>query len=131
MISILKQFKSNLDFGIFEPIQEARSTALDNAEKITDGLRQTFAERHKVLMEGLTDLEWTVAPTSGGMFVWAKYPYDLDGTSFAFESIGQTGVVMVPGTVFGSAGDGFVRVALVQDVETLKNAVEQLKKLEL
>lgn len=131
MISIMKQLKSNLDFGIFGPIQEAAITALNNAEEITDRLRKLFAERHKVLMQGLKDLGWTVAPSSGGMFVWAKYPYDMDDKEFAFEVIHQTGVVMVPGTVFGSAGAGFIRVALVQDVETLKNAVEQLKTLNL
>lgn len=131
MIAIMKQLKSNLDFGIFEPIQEAGITALNNAEEITDRLRKVFAERHQVLMEGLTGLGWTVAPSSGGMFVWAKYPYDMDDKEFAFEVIRQTGVVLVPGTVFGSEGAGFVRVALVQDAETLKLAVEQLKSLKL
>ncbi|MDI2585847.1 aminotransferase class I/II-fold pyridoxal phosphate-dependent enzyme [Psychrobacillus sp. NEAU-3TGS] len=131
MISIMKQLKSNLDFGIFSPIQEAGITALNNAEEITDRLRQLFAERHQVLMQGIMDLGWTVAPSNGGMFVWAKYPYDMDDKEFAFEVIRQTGVVTVPGTVFGSEGAGFVRVALVQDVETLKKAVEQLKTLNL
>ncbi|GGA38503.1 aminotransferase class I/II-fold pyridoxal phosphate-dependent enzyme [Psychrobacillus lasiicapitis] len=131
MISIMKQLKSNLDFGIFSPIQEAGITALNNAEEITDRLRQLFAERHKVLMQGIMDLGWTVAPSNGGMFVWAKYPYDMDDKEFAFEVIRQTGVVTVPGTVFGSEGAGFVRLALVQDVETLKKAVEQLKTLNL
>ncbi|MFJ8063569.1 aminotransferase class I/II-fold pyridoxal phosphate-dependent enzyme [Psychrobacillus sp. NPDC096426] len=131
MISIMKQLKSNLDFGIFGPIQEAGITALNNAEEITDRLRKLFAERHKVLMQGIIDLGWTVAPSNGGMFVWAKYPYDMDDKEFAFEVIRQTGVVTVPGTVFGSEGAGFVRMALVQDVETLKNAVEQLKNLNL
>ena len=130
MISIMKQLKSNLDFGIFEPIQEAGIVALNNAEEITDGLRKTYTERHHVLMEGLTNIGWKVAPSSGGMFVWAKYPYDIDDKEFAFEVIKQVGVVMVPGTVFGSAGAGYVRIALVQEVEVLKNAVEQLKKLE-
>lgn len=129
MITIIKQLKSNLDFGTFEPIQEAGITALNNAEEITDQLRTIFKERHKVLMQGLTDIGWTVAPSNGGMFVWAKYPYDLGDTEFVFQVIEQTGVVMVPGTVFGSAGAGFVRIALVQDVKILKKAVEQLKKL--
>lgn len=129
MISIMKQLKSNLDYGIFGPIQEAAIASLNNAEEITDRLRKTFAERHRVLMQGLTNIGWTVAPSSGGMFVWAKYPYDLDDKEFVFEVIAQTGVIMVPGTIFGSEGAGFVRIALVQDVELLKKAVEQLKKL--
>lgn len=131
MIHIMKQLKSNLDFGIFGPIQEAGITALNNAEEITDHLRKVFAERHKVLSQGLEEIGWTVTPSNGGMFVWAKYPYDMDDKEFVFEAIAQTGVVMVPGTVFGSAGAGFVRIALVQDVETLKKAVNQLNKLKI
>lgn len=131
LIHIMKQLKSNLDFGIFEPIQEAGITALNNAEEITNRLRQVFAERHKVLSKGLKEIGWSVTPSNGGMFIWAKYPYDISDTDFVFQVIDQTGVVMVPGTVFGSAGAGFVRIALVQDVKTLKKAVDQLKKLKL
>lgn len=131
MIRILKDLKSNLDFGIFEPIQQTAALALDHAEEITANLRSTFAARHKVLMNGLTDLGWEVAPSNGGMFVWAKYPYEMDSISFAYKAIEQTGVIMVPGTVFGSAGEGYMRLALVQDVDTLARAVEKLKHLSL
>ncbi len=131
MIAIVKQLKSNLDFGIFEPIQLVAAMALDNAEKITTKLRATFAERHKVLMNGLQSLGWEVAPSDGGMFVWAKYPYELDAVRFTYQVIEQTGVIMVPGTVFGSAGEGYVRLALVQEVSLLEKAVQQLAKIQI
>ena len=130
-IKIMSRLKSNLDFGIFDPIQSTAALALDHAEEITANLRSTFAERHHVLMNGLKHLGWTVAPSNGGMFVWAKYPYDLNSVSFAYKAIEQTGVVMVPGTTFGSQGEGFMRLALVQDVELLKEAVERLKTLSI
>lgn len=130
-IRILRELKSNLDYGTFAPIQEAAIVALDNAEKITDQLRAEFSERHKILMEGLAELGWEATPSSGGMFVWAKYPYSMDDVTFAFKAIEQVGVVMVPGSVFGSEGAGYVRIALVQKREVLKKAVEQLKKLKL
>ena len=60
IISIMKQLKSNLDYGTFEPIQEAAATALDHAEEITARLRQTFKERHHVLTDGLTEIGWSV-----------------------------------------------------------------------
>lgn len=129
LVEIMKQLKSNLDFGIFEPIQQVAALALDNSEEITDKLRKTFSERHKTLMEGLTSIGWEVAPSNGGMFVWAKYPYDINCIDFAFKAIEQTGVVMVPGTVFGSAGEGYMRLALVQPVELLEKAVEKLKTI--
>ncbi|MCP1144693.1 aminotransferase class I/II-fold pyridoxal phosphate-dependent enzyme [Lysinibacillus endophyticus] len=131
MISIMKQLKSNLDFGIFEPIQSTAALALDHAEEITAPLRKTFAERHKTLMNGLKALGWEVAPSNGGMFVWAKYPYSLDSVSFAFKLIEQTGVMTVPGTTFGSDGEGYVRLALVQPVDVLEKALERLKNLSI
>ena len=106
MIRILKQLKSNLDYGTFGPIQEAAATALDHAEEITDRLRKEFSERHKVLMKGLAEIGWSVTPSNGGMFVWAKYPFDMDDKEFVFKAIEQCGVVMVPGSIFGSEGAG-------------------------
>lgn len=131
MIAVIKQLKSNLDFGIFEPIQLVAAKALDHAEEITANLRTTFAARHKTLMEGLTSIGWEVAPSDGGMFVWAKFPYSIDSKSLAFEAIKQAGVVMVPGTAFGSAGEGYMRLALVQDVEKLTTAVQRLSQLSI
>lgn len=131
MIAILKQLKSNLDFGIFEPIQDAAVIALDSAEEITASLRTTFSERHKTLMNGLLGMGWEVAPSDGGMFVWAKYPYEIDCIDFAFKLIEQIGVVTVPGTVFGTAGQGYLRLALVQPTEVLQEAVDRLKNITL
>lgn len=131
MISIIKQLKSNLDFGIFDPIQSTAALALDHAEEITATLRSTFSERHITLMNGLKELGWEVAPSNGGMFVWAKYPYEIDSVSFAFKAIEQTGVLMVPGTTFGSEGEGYMRLALVQEKELLEEAVKRLKNLSI
>ncbi|AOV09183.1 LL-diaminopimelate aminotransferase [Sporosarcina ureilytica] len=131
IIRIMKEFKSNLDYGTFEPIQEAGATALDNAEEITEHLRQTFRQRHLTLTDGLKEIGWTVTPSDGGMFVWAKYPYDMNDVDFVFEAIEQTGVVMVPGSIFGSEGEGYVRIALVQEVTELEKAVEQLANLKI
>lgn len=129
MIAILKELKSNLDYGIFAPIQEAAIVALDNGEEITDRLRKEFSERHRVLMDGLAEIGWTATPSNGGMFVWAKYPFDMDDKEFVFQAIEKCGVVMVPGSIFGSKGAGYVRIALVQKVDAIHKAVELLKTL--
>lgn len=129
LVEIMKQLKSNLDFGIFEPIQQVAALALDHAEEVTAELRKTFSVRHQTLMNGLTSIGWEVAPSDGGMFVWAKYPSTLNSVDFAFKAIEETGVVMVPGTAFGTAGEGYMRLALVQPVEQLQKAVERLKSL--
>ena len=126
VIGIMKEFKSNLDYGIFGPIQEAAAVALDHAEEITDQLRTTFAARHKVLMQGMEELGWETAPSSGGMFVWAKYPSDKHDIAFVYEVIDKAGIVMVPGSIFGKEGEGYVRIALVQSTDKIKQAVERL-----
>ena len=128
-VSIMKQLKSNLDYGTFAPIQEAAIVALNNAEEITDRLRETFSERHHILMDGMKELGWETTASSGGMFVWAKYPQKMDDIDFVFHVIDEVGVVLVPGSIFGPAGKGFVRIALVQEPEILQSAIEQLKKL--
>lgn len=128
VIQIMKKFKSNLDYGIFQPIQEAAIVALNNAEEITEKMRTVFRERHNVLKNGLQNIGWEVTQSSGGMFIWANYPYDIDAQTFAFQLIEQTGVVTVPGSAFGSVGEGYVRIALVQDVEVIKEAVKYLSE---
>lgn len=131
MIEIIRQLKSNLDYGTFGPIQEAAATALDHGEEITGRLREEFSKRHHVLTQGIAELGWEATPSSGGMFVWVKYPYAMDDIEFVFKTIDQVGVVMVPGSIFGSEGAGFVRMALVQKEEKLALAIERLKTLQL
>ena len=130
-IAIMKTLKSNLDYGTFAPIQEAAITALENAEEITDRLRKIFAARHKTMTRGLQSLGWKVTPSESGMFIWAKYPYKLNDTDFVLETIAQVGVAMVPGSVFGNRGEGYVRIALVQDVTLLEEAIDRLSKLRI
>lgn len=129
MLHVLKELKSNLDYGVFAPVQEAAATALDHGEEITDRLRAEFSKRHHALMAGLKQLGWKAAPSQGGMFVWAKYPFAMDDIEFVFEAIKQAGVVMVPGSIFGTEGHGYVRIALVQKVELIEKAIEQLAKM--
>jgi len=131
IIHIFRQLKSNLDYGTFGPIQEAAVMALDNAEEITDRLRAEFSKRHSVLMKGMEEIGWSATPSNGGMFVWAKYPFEMDDKEFVFKVIEQCGVVMVPGSIFGSEGAGFVRLALVQKVDVLQKAIDQLSRLEI
>ena len=130
-IAILRTLKSNLDYGTFAPIQEAAITALNHAEEITDRLRKVFSERHKIMMEGLQSLAWDVTPSESGMFIWAKYPYEVDDMSFVLQAIEQVGVAMVPGSSFGKRGKGYVRIALVQEVDKLSDAIDRLSKLRI
>ncbi len=125
-IRILSELKSNLDYGVFSPIQEAAIVALDNAEAITEKVREVFSVRYEVMSEGLMELGWHVAPSVSGMFLWAQYPEELDDETFVFNLIEDKGIAMVPGSAFGSEGVGYVRIALVQSKETLEQALIKL-----
>ncbi|OLN22475.1 LL-diaminopimelate aminotransferase [Domibacillus antri] len=127
MIAVLKQLKSNLDYGVFAPVQEAAAVALDHAEEITDRLRSEFVHRRDVLVKGLHDIGWTVSKPEGGMFLWAKIPDGADDRAFVFEAIDRSGIVMIPGSAFGTSGAGYVRIALVQPADVLEKAAGRLK----
>ncbi|HLQ82780.1 MAG TPA: aminotransferase class I/II-fold pyridoxal phosphate-dependent enzyme [Pseudogracilibacillus sp.] len=125
-IQILKNLKSNLDYGVFSPIQEAAIVALDNAEEITEHVRRVFSERYDVMSTGLKELGWSVAPSTSGMFLWAEYPEAIADETFVFKLIEEKGIALVPGSAFGSEGKGYVRIALVQEKELLKKALKKL-----
>lgn len=130
LIQIIGELKSNLDYGIFRPIQDAACVALDHAEEITTVLRETFSRRHKILSDGLRDIGWDIVPSAGGMFVYAKYPQQhLNDIDFVYHVIDQVGVVLVPGSIFGKSGENYVRIALVQPEELIAQAIERLATL--
>ncbi|GEK33576.1 aminotransferase class I/II-fold pyridoxal phosphate-dependent enzyme [Kurthia sibirica] len=130
IIKIIGELKSNLDYGTFRPIQDAAVVALDNAEEITEELRTVFSRRHKILANGLLNIGWEVVPSTGGMFVYAKYPQQqFNDIDFVYHVIEQTGVVIVPGSIFGKSGENYVRIALVQPEELIIEALERLATL--
>jgi len=129
VIDVMKQLKSNLDYGVFQPVQAAAAFALDHAEEITDKLREEFKARAEALSSALQEIGWPVEQPGGGMFLWARIPNGDDDRAFVLRAIDESGVVMVPGSAFGTAGKGYVRIALVQPVPVLKQAAVQLKKV--
>lgn len=130
MIQTLKELKSNLDYGVFQPIQEAATQALLRSEEVTEPLRDIFAARHRLLSEGLRRLGWYVTPSQTGMFLWVRPPYEGTSEDIAFRLIKQTGVVTVPGTSFGSEGEGYLRIALVAPLNELKEVLRRLQNHE-
>ncbi|OZI10218.1 LL-diaminopimelate aminotransferase [Bacillaceae bacterium SAS-127] len=129
MIQKVAQLKSNLDYGVFAPIQAAGIAALDHAEEIGQLVRTTYERRRDVLIEALENIGWTVDKPAGGMFIWAKIPDGWTSKEFCFTCIDKAGVVMVPGPAFGKNGEGYVRIALVHSEEILQEAAEKLRSV--
>lgn len=127
IIKALHQFKSNLDYGVYFPVQSAACNALDEGEAFSQQLREQYKERANALCEGLGSIGWHVETPKAGMFVWAELPSGWQSKSFALQLIDSANVAVTPGIAFGPSGEGYVRIALVQDVSTLLQAVKQIK----
>ncbi|MBT2690282.1 LL-diaminopimelate aminotransferase [Bacillus sp. ISL-47] len=128
LITMLANFKSNLDYGVFLPVQAAASKALRDQSGFLNSLRDIYRTRRDVLTEGLKEIGWNVSKPEGSMFLWAEVPEPYNSKEFAIELINRANVVVTPGNAFGKWGEGYVRIALVQPEEVLKQAAANIGK---
>ena len=128
IVNKLKIFRSQIDYGVFLPIQYAAIAALTGPLDIVEEQRQEYEQRNKMLCGGLRSIGWNVPDSQGTMFVWAKIPEKYSSSvEFCLDLMEKTGVIVTPGTAFGSRGEGYVRMALVAAKDTI---VELLAILE-
>ncbi|QQE78806.1 aminotransferase class I/II-fold pyridoxal phosphate-dependent enzyme [Alicyclobacillus sp. SO9] len=132
IIGLLGRLKSHIDYGIFEPIQRAGIAALRSSHTVLDRLVQQYEQRRNTLIGGLHEAGWPVPRSEATMFVWAPIP-NLVGRQapwtsreFSFDLLETTGVAVTPGNAFGSLGEGYVRIALVQPEQRLAEAAARI-----
>jgi LL-diaminopimelate aminotransferase len=129
IIAQFKKVRSQIDYGIFPAIQLAAVAALTGPQDLVKEQCAEYERRNQALCGGLREIGWNVPDSKGSMFVWAKIPEGFDGSeAFVLELMEKSGVIVVPGTAFGSLGEGYVRMALVYPVEVIKQAVEAIKE---
>jgi LL-diaminopimelate aminotransferase len=126
-LEILATLKSNIDYGVFYPIQKAAVVALTSEFSSLQQLKREYEIRRDTLMEGLEKGGWQVPKSPATMFIWAKIPKGWTSRKFAFELIEKAGVAVIPGDAFGELGEGYVRIALVQPPEVLAVAAERIQ----
>ncbi|WP_078410418.1 LL-diaminopimelate aminotransferase [Priestia abyssalis] len=127
-IGALTRFKSNLDYGVFLPVQKAAIAALRNGADFCKESRDIYQKRRDMLVDGLGALGWHVEKPAGSMFVWAKIPAGWNSLDFAYALMDQANVVVTPGHAFGPTGEGYVRIALVQPEEIIQKALRNIEK---
>ena len=127
-VSALKQLKSNTDYGIFLPIQKAGICALQSEECVVRDTAAAYEKRRDILIDAFASHGWQIDKPGATMFVWAKIPdkFGMDDVAFVQQLMQATGVLVVPGSAFGSCGCGFVRIALVQSEERILTAAERI-----
>jgi LL-diaminopimelate aminotransferase len=128
IIRILSNFKSNLDYGIFLPIQQAAIAALTEGASFCEQNRAIYQSRRDCFVDGLASIGWHVDRPKAGMFIWAEIPKGWNSLDFTYALIDRAGVVVTPGHAFGPSGEGYVRIALVEGEDKLLRAVEKLKQ---
>ncbi|MCB8816980.1 aminotransferase class I/II-fold pyridoxal phosphate-dependent enzyme [Desulfosporosinus shakirovi] len=128
VIGNLSQLKSNIDYGVFAPVLTVGAYALNNGQESIEDNQNAYQRRRDLLIEGCAFAGWKMPMPQGSMFVWAPVPTEQDSVSFAMDLAREAGVIVVPGVAFGEHGEGFVRVALVQDESVLKEAVQRIQQ---
>jgi alanine-synthesizing transaminase len=131
IVSALAKLKSYLDYGTFQPIQVAAAAALNEGDGFVDGVNEIYRQRRDALIDGLGNVGWAVDPPEATMFVWAKIPdayRDMESLDFSIHVLEKAGVAVSPGLGFGTAGEGHVRFALVEEADRITEAAQRIGK---
>lgn len=127
VISLLGRLKSNFDYGIFYPIQQAAIAALTGSQECVKETAAAYQSRRDIIVDGFNELGWKVERPKASMYVWAPVPTNQSSFDFTVSLLQNTGVAVIPGSAFGRCGEGYVRIALVQPENRLKEAVRRIK----
>jgi alanine-synthesizing transaminase len=131
IIAALARVKSYLDYGAFTPVQVAATAALNGPEDCIREVRETYKKRRDVLVEAFTRAGWDIPPPSASMFAWAPLPEAFRGMGsmqFSTLMVEKSGVVVSPGVAFGEHGEGYVRIALVENEQRIRQAARNMRR---
>lgn len=129
VVSAFAKLRSQIDFGMFFPIQKAAIACLNGPRDEVEAQRLKYQERRDALCDGLEGLGWERPNAHGSMFVWAKLPGGrTDSMAFCEELMEKAGVVVTPGASFGPSGEGHVRMALVLPPDQIALAVGAIRE---
>jgi alanine-synthesizing transaminase len=131
LIAALARIKSYLDYGAFTPIQVAASAALNGPQDVIKDARDVYRRRRDVLVESFSRAGWDIPAPSATMFAWAPIPEqfrDLGSLEFSKLLLEHAEVAVSPGVGFGEYGEGFVRIALVENQQRIQQAARNVRR---
>ena len=126
LVAALTRVKSYVDTGPFLAVQQAGAAALDDAEALVAPIRAELAQRRDAGVSALREAGFTVDSPKAAMYLWVPLPAGVPSAAFATRALEQTGVVVLPGSAFGPAGEGFFRIALTVGADRLREAAARL-----
>lgn len=129
IIQTFRRLRSQIDYGIFLPVQYAAIAALNGPQDSVARNQAEYQARRDALCGGLRSIGWDVPDSQGSMFVWAPLPKGYhNSVDFCFELLERSGLLCTPGAAFGQLGEGHVRFALVQPVPVMQEIVSAVAK---
>jgi alanine-synthesizing transaminase len=131
IISALARVKSYLDYGAFTPVQVAATAALNGPEDCIREMRETYKRRRDVLVESFGRAGWEIPPPRASMFAWAPLPdpfTSIGSVEFSTLLVEKAELAVSPGIAFGEHGEGFVRIALVENEQRIRQAARNLRR---
>jgi alanine-synthesizing transaminase len=131
LIAALARVKSYLDYGAYTPVQVAAAAALNGPQDCVAEMRAIYHHRRDVLVETFTKAGWAIPKPTASMFCWAPLPEQfahLGSVEFAKRLMEGAEIAVAPGAGFGEYGDGYVRIALVENEQRIRQAARNLKR---
>jgi alanine-synthesizing transaminase len=132
IVGALIKIKSYLDYGMFQPIQIASVIALRGPQDCVEDMRKVYERRRNILVKGLKQAGWNIAPPKATMFAWAEIPEKfrkMGSLEFCKLLIKEGCVAVSPGIGFGEGGDNYVRFALVENEHRIRQAAKGIKRV--
>jgi alanine-synthesizing transaminase len=131
LIAALARVKSYLDYGAFTPVQVAATAALNGPDDCIHEMREIYRKRRDVLVDSFGRAGWDVPPPSASMFAWAPLPEGFRGLGsidFATLLVEKADVAVSPGVGFGEHGEGYVRIAMVENEQRIRQAARNIRR---
>jgi len=131
LIAAMTRVKSYLDYGAFTPIQAAACAALNGPQDIVERNRQLYQKRRDVMVEAFGRAGWDIPPPKASMFAWAPLPpalREMGSLEFSKQLLTHAEVAVAPGVGYGEDGEGFVRIAMVENEQRLRQAARNVKR---
>jgi LL-diaminopimelate aminotransferase len=129
VIRALGTVKTNIDSGIFNPVQLAAAEAMRSCAPDVKRMVALYTERRNLLVRSLDRLGWRVEPPKGSIYIWLPVPQGFDSVSFSTHVLDRAGIFFTPGNAYGPSGEGFVRLSLTQPDARIREAVARLEEV--
>ena len=128
-VSAVTKLKSYIDYGTFQPIQIASTVALNELDEYPFELSDVYKERRELVVDHLKDLDFIIQESNATMFVWAKLSerFNKDSLKFSLDILDKSNVAVSPGVGFGKFGEGYIRIALVENKQRIRQAMKNIK----